>query len=113
MLSGADSKSVQNPELCGFWSKSFFRDLQLVWFVLLAATCTVGEWPPNPFTFPSLRGAQRLCTELPGMARQGQGWVRDPHARHSTMLYSMQEGALSPNSAEGLMKHGRASREAT
>ena len=74
---------------------------------------SVGEWPPNPFTFPSLRGAQRLCTELPGMARQGQGWVRDPHARHSTMLYSMQEGALSPNSAEGLMKHGRASREAT
>ena len=74
---------------------------------------SVGERPPNPFTFPSLRGAQRLCTELPGMARQGQGWVRDPHARHSTMLYSMQEGALSPNSAEGLMKHGRASREAT
>ena len=74
---------------------------------------SVGEWPPNPFTFPSLRGAQRLCTELPGMARQGQGWVRDPHARHSTMLYSMQEGALSSNSAEGLMKHGRASREAT
>ena len=69
--------------------------------------------PLHPFTFPSLRGAQRLCTELPGMARQGQGWVRDPHARHSTMLYSMQEGALSPNSAEGLMKHGRASREAT
>ena len=74
---------------------------------------SVGEWPPTPFTFPSLRGAQRLCTELPGMARQGQGWVRDPHARHSTMLYSMQEGALSSNSAEGLMKHGRASREAT
>ena len=74
---------------------------------------SVGGWPPNPFTFPSLRGAQRLCTELPGMARQGQGWVRDPHARHSTMLYSMQEGALSSNSAEGLMKHGRASREAT
>ena len=74
---------------------------------------SVGEWPPNPFTFPSLRGAQRLCTELPGMARQGQGWVRDPHARHSTMLYSMQEGALSSNSAQGLMKHGRASREAT
>ena len=74
---------------------------------------SVGEWPPSPFTFPSLRGAQRLCTELPSMARQGQGWVRDPHARHSTMLYSMQEGALSPNSAEGLMKHGRASREAT
>jgi hypothetical protein len=74
---------------------------------------SVGEWPPNPFTFPSLRGAQRLCTESPGMARQGQGWVRDPHARHSTMLYSMQEGALSSNSAEGLMKHGRASREAT
>ena len=74
---------------------------------------SVGEWPPNPFTFPSLRGAQRLCTELPGMARQSQGWVRDPHARHSTMLYSMQEGALSSNSAEGLMKHGRASREAT
>ena len=74
---------------------------------------SVGEWPPNPFTFPSLRGAQRLCTELPGMARQGQGWVRDPHARHSTMLYSMQEGDLSSNSAEGLMKHGRASREAT
>ena len=74
---------------------------------------SVGEWPPNPFTFPSLRGAQRLCTELPGMAQQGQGWVRDPHARHSTMLYSMQEGALSSNSAEGLMKHGRASREAT
>ena len=74
---------------------------------------SVGEWPPNPFTFPSPRGAQRLCTELPGMARQGQGWVRDPHARRSTMLYSMQEGALSPNSAEGLMKHGRASREAT
>ena len=74
---------------------------------------SVREWPPNPFTFPSLRGAQRLCTELPGMARQGQGWVRDPHARHSTMLYSMQEGALSSNSAEGLMKHGRASREAT
>ena len=41
------------------------------------------------------------------------GWVCDPHARHSTMLYSMQEGALSSNSAEGLMKHGRASREAT
>ena len=74
---------------------------------------SVGEWPPIPFTSPSLRGAQRLCTELPGMARQGQGWVRDPHARHSTMLYSMQEGALSSNSAEGLMKHGRASREAT
>ena len=74
---------------------------------------SVGEWPPNPFTFPSLSGAQRLCTELPGMARQGHGWVRDPHARHSTMLYSMQEGALSSNSAEGLMKHGRASREAT
>ena len=35
---------------------------------------SVGEWPPNPFTFPSLRGAQRVCTELPGMARQGQGW---------------------------------------
>ena len=77
------------------------------------ASPSVGEWPPNPFTFPSLRGAQRLCTELPGMARQGQGWVRDPHARHSTMLYSMQEGALSSNSAEGLMKHGRASREST
>ena len=74
---------------------------------------SVREWPPNPFTFPSLRGAQRLCTELLGMARQGQGWVRDPHARHSTMLYSMQEGVLSSNSAEGLMKHGRASREAT
>ena len=74
---------------------------------------SVGEWPPNLLTLPSLRGAQRLCTELPGMARQGQGWVRDPHARHSTMLYSMQEGALSSNSAEGLMKHGRASREAT
>ena len=74
---------------------------------------SMGEWPPNPFTFPSLRGAQRLCTELPGMARQGQGWVRDPHARHSTMLYGMQDGALSSNSAEGLMKHGRASREAT
>ena len=72
-----------------------------------------GEWPPNPFTFPSPRGAQRLCTELPGMARQGQGWVRDPHARHSTMLYSMQEGDLSSNSADGLMKHGRASREVT
>ena len=28
---------------------------------------SVGEWPPNPFTFPSLRGAQRVCTELPGM----------------------------------------------
>ena len=53
------------------------------------------------------------AAKLPGMARQGQGWVRDPHARHSTMLYSMQEGALSSNSAEGLMKHGRASREAT
>ena len=74
---------------------------------------SVGECPPNPFTFSSLRGAQRLCTELPGMARQGQGWVRDPHARHSTMLYSMQESTLSPNSAAGLMKHGRASREAT
>ena len=59
------------------------------------------------------RGAQHLCTELPGMAPQGQGWVRDPHARHSTMLYSMQESTLSPNSAAGLMKHGRASREAT
>ena len=46
---------------------------------------------------------QPLCTSLGS----------DPHARHSTMLYSMQEGALSPNSAEGLMKHGRASREAT
>ena len=74
---------------------------------------SVGECPPNPFIFPSLRGAQRLCTESPGMARQGQGWVRDPHARHSTMLYSMQESTLSPNSAAGLMKHGRASREAT
>ena len=74
---------------------------------------SVGEWPPNPFTFPSRRGAQRLCTELPGMARQGQGWVRDPHARHSTMLYSMREGTLSSSSADGLMKHGRASREAT
>ena len=74
---------------------------------------SVEEWPPNPSTSPSLRGAQRLCTELPGMARQGQGWVRDPCARHSTMLYSMQEGALSSGSAEGLMKHGRASREAT
>ena len=35
------------------------------------------------------------------------------HARHSTMLYSMQVGTLSPNRADGLMKHGRASREAT
>ena len=74
---------------------------------------SVGEWPPNPSTPPSLRGAQRLCTELPGMAPQGQGWVRDPHSRHSTMLYSMQEDTLSASRADGLMKHGRASREAT
>ena len=69
-----------------------------------------------PIPAPKLtQGASRayVCTELPGMARKGQGRVRDPHARHSTMLYSMQEGALSSNSAEGLMKHGRASREAT
>ena len=78
-----------------------------------SAPPSMEEWPPNPSTPPSLRGAQRLCTELPGMARQGQGWVRDLHARHSTMLYSMQVGTLSPNRADGLMKHGRASREAT
>ena len=34
-------------------------------------------------------------------------------ARHSTMLYSMQEGTLSSNGADGLMKHGQASREVT
>ena len=89
------------------------RAARLLWTSRVSPPSSAAVRPPNPFTFPSLRGAQRLCTELPGMARQGQGWVRDPHARHSTMLHSMQEGALSPNSAEGLMKHGRASREAT
>ena len=81
--------------------------------VQYSAPPSVGEWPPNPSTFSSPRGAQRLCTELPGMARQGQGWVRDPHARHSTMLYSMQGGTLSSSSTDGLMKHGQASREMT
>ena len=81
--------------------------------VQYSAPPSMGEWPPNPSTPPSLHGAQRLCMELPGMARQGQGWVRELHARHSTMLYSMQADTLSPNRADGLMKHGRASREAT
>ena len=51
----------------------------------------------------------RNCLAWPDRARDGFVTpMHDPHA-----LYSMQEGALSSNSAEGLMKHGRASREAT
>ena len=69
--------------------------------------------PPHPSILHPLHVAQRLCTELPGMARHGHGWVRESNARHSTMLYSMQADTLSTNHTAGLMRHGRASREQT
>ena len=69
--------------------------------------------PPQPSNLHPLHGAQRLYTELPGMARLGHGWFRESNARHSTMLYSMQADASSPNQEAELMRHGRASREQT
>ena len=69
--------------------------------------------PPQPSNLHPLHRAQRLCTELPGMARLGHGWIRESNARHSTMLYSMQVDTPSTDHTAGLMRHGRASREQT
>ena len=103
---------VMSASRGGTTHREYDEDIQQ-YEVQYSAPPSLGEWPPNPSTPLSVRRAQRLCTELPGMAQQGQGWVRDLHARHSTMLYSMQADTPSPSRAEGPMKHGRASRDAT
>ena len=69
--------------------------------------------PPQPSNLHPFHRAQRLCTELLGMARLGHGWIRESNARHSTMLYSMQADTPSIDHTAGLMRHGRASCEQT
>ena len=54
--------------------------------------------------------APRCC--VPNQMEVGFRFV-GPRECTPTRVYSMLEGALSSNGAEGLMKHGRASREAT
>ena len=72
----------------------------------VAATCESS--PPEWVWFPTIRWACLAVLEKGVFVAPACG-----DTATETLRPRMQEGALSSNSAEGLMKHGRASREAT